>query len=113
MRDLREISKQYHELDKKLDILATRLEPVNESLESINKTLAENTLQLEIHIKGVQTLEATHLLFSKKLEDFEARVDETEKPKIVVTGILWLAGAITVLGGLFLLFKEILKSYSG
>jgi len=127
---LDEIISNYHELDKKLEVLTVsldqhferderNLEKIGEALDSIDEELETYGKQLEIHIAGVQEARRYNDLLHEELKVFrktadlqnkehEKRLKELEKPAIVIKGMLWSAGALATLLGVFALVRSLL-----
>jgi chromosome segregation ATPase len=126
---IEDLNKSYHDLDKRLAVVATSLEGhfkedvtnmtrTARSLEAIDRLLDENVRQLTIHIQGVEEARKQNNLLQRQVEVSEQaidlRLDEQQKdiellkkPFIVVKGILWLVGALSAIGALILLFRNL------
>lgn len=131
MDQMEKLLENYHNIDKKLEVVSELLKQhltddtenlsrIVNSLHSIDKRLDDNTLQLdkntyqlEVHIQGVREAQENNNILREQLELYKkevaAKILELEKPKIVITGLLWLVASLTAIGGLGLLIKELFQ----
>ena len=84
------------------------LNKVEEHLDRFDSHLMEYNKQLEIHIAGVRGIEDANRIDRERLEIYKLELDtkmkNLETPQTVIKGILWLAGAIAVIGSAVKLF---------
>jgi hypothetical protein len=124
-----ELNVSYHEMDKRLALVANSLEShfdddvqnmerTANALEDIDVILAENTKQLTIHIQGVLEAKRQNDLLQRQVEAFkqnldqklslhDAQLDELRRPHIVAKGVLWVIGALSAVGGLILILQRL------
>lgn len=75
-----------------------RLDKISEEIAEMNKTLAINTTQLEIHIEGVKLAREQNNLLK---EEFEKQLKRINKHIDFVQGAAWaIAGTAVIIGAL-------------
>jgi chromosome segregation ATPase len=129
MLDLEKVLQNYHNIDKKLEVVSellkqhleddtSNLQRIVTSLDSIDNRLNDNisqldknTFQLEIHIQGVREAQENNRILREQLglykEEIAIKLAELEKPQIVVKGIMWIIGSLTALVALIVALKEL------
>ena len=89
-------------MEKKLGEIDTKVDKLDERLDSIEKVLIKQELNLEIHIKRTNLLEESVGLLRQDLRPVERHVD-------YVHGALKFIGIISVVVGIFAAVKELLS----
>lgn len=89
-------------MEKKLGEIETKVDKLDERLDSIEKVLIKQELNLEIHIKRTNLLEESVGLLRQDLRPVERHVD-------YVHGALKFIGIISVVVGIFAAVKELLS----
>jgi DNA repair exonuclease SbcCD ATPase subunit len=129
MEDLQKILENYHNIDKKLEVVSellkqhleddtSNLQRIVTSLDSIDSRLHDNTaqldkntFQLEVHIQGVREAQENNRILREQLllykEEVAIKLAELEKPQIVAKGIMWIIGSLTALVALLVALKEL------
>lgn len=89
-------------MEKKLGEIDTKVDKLDERLDSIEKVLIKQELNLEIHIKRTNLLEESVGLLRQDLRPVERHVD-------YVHGALKFIGIISIVVGIFAAVKELLS----
>jgi chromosome segregation ATPase len=129
MLDLEKLLENYHNIDKKLEVVSellkqhldddtSNLRRIVSSLDSIDKRLDDNinqldknTFQLEVHIQGVKEAQENNRILREQLglykEEVAIKLAELEKPQIVIKGLLWIVASLTGVVALLAALKEL------
>ena len=86
--------------DELVNRILDKLDKVEDRLDSIDKTLVRQEVQLSEHIRRTELLEKAH-------ESFKEEIKPIKKAHTVVTGVLKIIGGLAILAGLIVSVMKI------
>lgn len=87
-------------MEKKLEAIENKVDKLDERLDSIEKVLIKQELNIDLHIRRTNLLEESVDLLRKDLRPVERHVD-------YVHGALKFIGIVSLIVGIFVAFKEL------
>lgn len=88
-------------MEKKLEAIENKVDRLDERLDTIEKVLIKQELNLEIHIKRTNLLEESVELLRQDLRPVERHVD-------YIHGALKFIGIVSLIVGIFVAIKDLI-----